>query len=151
MRRIARYSLLYHRSEDILEEFNVETVEKKSAQNKKSWIMLEGWKTSDTPNISLTIDLSEEKKRPGGSLKRLLDEYNREAETGHLLLIKPLPKYLHTTYNKNLWRGGRELWIFYSFQLTDGTNYINKGIFWLCFLLNNKTFQYNKPALHKVV
>jgi hypothetical protein len=32
----------------------------------------------------LSIDLSKE-KRPGGPLKRLLDGYNREAETDHLL------------------------------------------------------------------
>jgi hypothetical protein len=52
--------------------------------------MLAGWKTLDTQNNSSTIDLSQEEEeeeeedmeRP---LNRLLDGYNREAETGHLL------------------------------------------------------------------
>jgi len=35
----------------------------------------------DTQNNSLTIG----SRRPGRPLKRLLDGYNREAETGHLL------------------------------------------------------------------
>jgi len=46
--------------------------------------MSAGWKTLDTQNNFLTIDLSVE-RRPGRPLKRPLDGYNREAETGHLL------------------------------------------------------------------
>jgi len=45
--------------------------------------MSAGWKTLDTPNSSLTIDPIE--RRPGRLLKRLLEGYNRQAQTGHLL------------------------------------------------------------------
>jgi len=46
--------------------------------------MSAGWKTFDTQNNSLNIELFT-RRRSGRPLNRLLDGYNREAETGHLL------------------------------------------------------------------
>jgi len=78
-------SLLDHRiKEDILEKFKVDSVENKLAQHKQKWLN----RVRRMEDIRYPQQLPDYRcvgRRPGRLLRKLLDGYNREAETGHLL------------------------------------------------------------------
>jgi hypothetical protein len=85
IRRIARYFILDHRrNEDILEEITVDTVQKKSVQYKQK--QLNSVTKMEVIWYPEQLDYRPiDGRRPGRPLKRPLDGYSREAETGHLL------------------------------------------------------------------
>jgi hypothetical protein len=87
MRSTARYSLLDHsRNEDILEEFKVNPAEK-LAQYKQKWLNHVS-RMEDIRYPKQLLDyrpIGRRRRRPRRTLKRPLDGYSSEAETGHLL------------------------------------------------------------------
>jgi hypothetical protein len=80
VKRTARYSLL-----DILEELNVDPVDEQLAQYKQKCLN-HVRRMEDIRYPKQILDYRPiGRRRPGRPLKRLLDGYNREAGTGHLL------------------------------------------------------------------
>jgi len=86
MRRTVGYSLLdYRRNEGILEKLEVDLVEKKLAQYKQKKLHNFN-RMEDIRYPEQLLDYRPiGRRRPGRSLKRLLDVYSCEAERGHLL------------------------------------------------------------------
>jgi hypothetical protein len=85
MRCRAGYSLLDRkRNEDILEEHELDPVETKLAQYKRT-LLYHISRMEDIRYPEQLLDYRPMGRRPGRPLKRLLDGYNRETETGHLM------------------------------------------------------------------
>jgi hypothetical protein len=82
MRRITVYSLLNHRRN---EELKVELYENKSAQDKQRWLHYVG-RMEDIRYPKQLLNYGPiRRKRLGSPSKRLLDGYDYEGATGHLL------------------------------------------------------------------
>jgi len=85
MGHIVGYSLLDHiRSEETFKELRTEPVKKKLAQYKQKWFNHVS-KMENIRHPKQLLVIRPIGRRPGQPLKRLLDGYSREAETGHLL------------------------------------------------------------------
>jgi len=81
----AGYNLLYHRrSKDVSEELKLDSVKKKLAQYKQKCFNHVS-RMEDIGYPQHVLNYTSIKRRPGRTLKRLLDRHNREAGTGHLL------------------------------------------------------------------
>jgi hypothetical protein len=91
-RRTAGYNLLGHRRNgDVLEELNVNPVEKKSAQYKQKLLNhISGTEGIRYPKQLLDYRNVGRRRRFERPLTRLLDAYSREDEAGHLLAVDSL-------------------------------------------------------------
>jgi hypothetical protein len=88
LRRTAGYTLLDHKkNEDVLQELNTTPILEKITKYRHNWVKhVHRMNNSRFPKALIEYH-QRGRRRPGRSLKRLLDGVQTEIETGHMGLI----------------------------------------------------------------